>query len=391
MSAALAAELSTDAEFEIEAPQLPSSAVAGFLQVDGADDYSSADEQPPGASAAHVAQLQTPAVLSGSANTLPQTGSSFQAQVSSQAFMSGLQHPPGGMGPVPVALSQADMMPYPAAAQLPTAQQLGGQHLVPHADTLTAALQHQVSALSRTLGPSEGVRQALQRQMLALQQNGTLPSAPAVYPGSFLPPGMLGQVPVYYASSPVAVGQPAIYSGVPVSLAQLPQPVTAKRAAPAQPSPRGAPKQAKHAADGPPASSAGAVHSPLISHAHLAAPADSQAPGAGAQRPLPAVTGQATAQPGPPAAAQAPAAAGNAPDSHAKTCSHVTNADAAAQRPLSAGFDNAAEAQAAFGRPTVPAGQLPLGAEAALVSCAGSGARWHLGCLPQEAQQQVRP
>ena len=383
MSAALAAELSNDAEFYEDAPQPPLAAAAGFLQVDGADDYSSADEQLPDAPAPYVAARQPPAGLSGSANTVPQTESSHTAQGGSQGFISGVQHPLGGMVAMPAALPQAGMLPYPAGAQVPAAQQAGGQHLVPHADTLTAALQHQVSALSRVLGPSEEVRQALQRQMLALQHNGTLqqPSAPAAYTGSYLAPGMLGQVPVYYASSPGEMGQPAIYPGVPQPAAQRPQPVTAKRAAPAQPNPREFPKKAKHAVAAP-ASSAEPAQSTVSSRTPLAA---SAIHGPGTQRPLPAVAGQAAAQPGPPAAAQASAAAGSAADSHALDTGIV------AQRPLSAGFDSAAEAQAAFGRPTAPAGQPPLGAEAALVSCAGTGARWHIGCLPQEAQQQVKP
>ena len=55
MSAALAAELSNDAEFYDDAPQPPSAAAAGFLQVDGADDFSSADEQLPDALEPRVA------------------------------------------------------------------------------------------------------------------------------------------------------------------------------------------------------------------------------------------------------------------------------------------------------------------------------------------------
>ena len=386
MSAALAAELSNDAEFYEDAPQPPLAAASWFLQVDGADDYSSADEQLPDAPAPYVAARQPPAGLSGSANTVPQTESSHTAQGGSQGFISGVQHPLGGMVAMPAALPQAGMLPYPAGAQVPAAQQAGGQHLVPHADTLTAALQHQVSALSRVLGPSEEVRQALQRQMLALQHNGTLqqPSAPAAYTGSYLAPGMLGQVPVYYASSPGEMGQPAIYPGVPQPAAQRPQPVTAKRAAPAQPNSRESPRNAKHAVAAP-FSRAEPAQSALSSHAPLAAPANIQAAGAGAQRPLPGVAWQAAAKTGPPAAVQASAAAESAADGHAPDTGIV------AQRPLSAGFDSAAEAQVAFGRPTAPAGQPPSGAEAAMVSCAGTGARWHFGCLPQEAQQQVKP
>ena len=324
---------------------------------------------------------------SGPADTLPQAESSFPPQVGGQNFIPGIQHPLGGMGALPPALPQAGRLPYPAAGPLPTAQQAGGQHLVPHADTLTAALQHQVSALSRVLGPSEGARQALQLQMLALQQNGMLqqPSAPAAYPGSYPAPGMQGQVPVYYASFPGELGQPAIYPGVPQPAAQLPQPTAAQRSAPAPPEARAAPERAKYAADAPPASSTEPVQSALSSHAILTAPANRQASGAGAQRPLPAAAGQAAAQSWRPAVAQAPAAAETAAESPA------ADTDKTARRPLSAGFDSATEAQAAFGRPTAPAGQPPLGAEAALVSCASSGARWHVGCLPQEAQQQVRP
>ena len=62
---------------------------------------------------------------------------------------------------------------------------------------------------------------------------------------------MLGQVPVYYASSPGEMGQPAIYPGVPQPAAQRPQPVTAKRAAPAQPNSRESPRKAKHAVAAP--------------------------------------------------------------------------------------------------------------------------------------------
>ena len=365
MSAALAAELSSDAALDDE-PLQPHPAAAGgsFLQVDGADDLSSADEQPPDASAEHVVVLRPSAEPSGPSHAEPQAGSSLPGlQMGSQTAVSEGQHLDGNKGAVPAASSQAGMPPYPAAARLPCAQLLGGQHVVPHADTLTAALQEQVSALSRVLGPSEGVRQALQRQMIALQHNAARQAqgAPAAHPGAYMAPGMPVQVPVYHASSPAQAAQPAVQAGAS-------QPAALKRAAaPAQSKATGAPKNAKHAAAAPacgmePAQSAPGRPAPLVA----------QAPD------------RASVQAGP------PASTGGAADSRGQSLSHAPDTDPAAE-PLSAGFESAAKAQAAFGRPTAPAGQPPAGADAALVSCAGCGARRHAGCLPQEAQQQVRP
>ena len=277
------------------------------------------------------------------------------------------------------------MPPYLVAAYLPAAQQPGGQHLLPHADTLTAALQQQVSALSRALGPSEGVRQALQRQMLALQQNSAAQQqagAPAAHPGSRTAPGMPAQAPVYHTSAPEQATNPAAPRVMPQLTAQLPRPAMLKRTAATQCTPEGASKKAKPAAN-PVVGGAEPVNSALDSCAPLAAQVDGQAQGAGAPRPLPAGAWQA--------AVQAPAAAGGAAAGHASALNHVLDTDAAAQRLLSAGFGSAAEAAAAFGRPTAPVGQPPSGAEAALVSCTGCGARWHVGCLPAEAQQQVSP
>lgn len=356
MSAALAAELSSDTALEDEALQAHTAA-AGFLQVDGADDLSSADEQLPDASAEHVVASMPPAGLVGPSHAEPQAGSSLPGpHVGSQAFVSEGQHPGGNKEAVPMASPQAHVLPYLVAAQLPNAQLLSGQHLVPHADTLTAALQEQVSALSRVLGPSEGVRQALQRQMIALQTNAIQQpvGAPATHPGAYMAPGMPLQVPVYYASSTEQTTQPAAQAGAP-------QPASLKRAAPAQSKPTGAPKRAKHAAVAP-ASGMEPAHSAPERHAALVAP------------------DQATVQAG------VPVLAGGAAVSRGQRL----DTDVAAQRPLSAGFDSAAEALAAFGRPTAPTGQAPVGAEAALASCAGCGARRHVGCLPQEARQQVR-
>ena len=361
MSAALAAELGNDDALDDTAPEPSSTDAARFLQVDGADDLSSADEELPGVPA------QPPVGLAGFGHTVPQTQSSLpEPHVGVQATVPGAQPHFSNMGSASAASLQPGMPPYLAAAQLPAAPQPGGQSLVPHADTLTAALQKQVSALSRVLGPSEGVRQALQRQMLALQKNNAAlqqPGASAALPGSFTAPGMPAQALVYHASSPEQAKHPAAHANVPQPAAQLPEPSALKRTAPNQSKPEGAPKKAKHAS------------APLVGGTE---PVNS-APGSRAP------AAQASSQ------APAPAAAGGAAAGHTPALSHALDTEAAAQRPLSAGFDSAAEAVAAFGRPTAPAGQPPSGGEAALVTCAGCGARWHIGCLPHEAQQQVMP
>ena len=352
MSAALAAEVSDDPELDGTIPGT-SGAAAPFLQVDGADDASSADEGP-----------------SGSGDMLRQAPGSLSASgIASQAAVPAAQQLSAGPVTVPIASSQTSVPPYMFAGQLPPAQEMpfqqpngtgalpavpaagrpAEQRVVPDAEALTAALQEEVRSLSRRLGPAEAMRQALQRQMWALHQNNAAlkqpGAAPTAFPAHLVAPNMPVMVPV--VSAPAA--------------AVAPQPVPqAPSRAPARAKAEAAPKQPNQTQHHQPAAVRTAAA--LKAASGHAAP---QAPPAGQATDLSGLDGSA-----------APVASA---------------ANAAAQRPLSAGFDSADDAVAAFGRPTAPVGQPPLGEQAALVSCAGCGARWHLGCFPQDAQDKVCP
>ena len=374
MSAALAAEVSKDPELDGTMPGNYGAATP-FLQVDGADDASSADEghpQPLLASAAHAeATSQPPAAQmqlgpSGSGDMLQQAPSSLPAPgAASQAAVPAAQQLSAGPVTVPFAIAQTTVAPYMFAGQLPPAQEMpaqpyngtgalpavpaagrpAGQRVVPDAEALTAALQEEVRSLSRRLGPAEAMRQALQSQMWALHRNNAALKQPGAAPTALPPyvvaPNMPVMVPV--ASAPAA--------------AVAPQPVPqAPSRAPARAKPKAAPKRPNQAQHQQPAA---------VCTAAASGHAVQQAPPFGEATDLSGLDGSAAAV--------------------------ASAANAVAQRPLSAGFDNADDALAAFGRPTAPVGQPPLGEHAALVSCAGCGARWHLGCLPQDARDKVCP
>jgi len=418
MSAALAAELSNDAELAGG----PFGSPLAIPQVDGADDFGSADKEMSAASAAPAVSLQPPArtayVGSGSGQVLSQTFSDLLAPAaSSQPVPEGLQHP-GSAASVPALYNQANVPPYLLAAQLPGsqhlraqlpilqqpnagqpgaqmpgAQQLASQQSVPHAEALTAALQQQVTSLTRLLGPAEGVRQALMRQALAVQQSnaarlqyGTLtaPSEP------YVPPNVPPQIPVYYGLPAGHVQQPPAYAGAAQPAAYMPWLATQAGGAAAQPEPKLGQKRPRQAQaqqtlpSGPRGSTTGALQSTASRHA---AQMSSQVPSSGAQRLLPVAPGQPGAPAGRPAAAYAAAAAAAAVDGHAAAQSNTPDKPAA--RPLSAGFDSAAEALAAYGQCSAPTGQRPTGTQATLVSCAGCGMRRHGACLPKEAEEQV--
>ena len=378
MSAALAAEVSDDPELDGTIPGT-SGAAAPFLQVDGADDASSADEghpQPLPAFAAHAAATSQPPAAqmqlgpSGSGDMLQQAPGSLSASgTASQAAVPAAQQLSAGPVTVPIASSQTSVPPYMFAGQLPPAQEMpvqqpngtgalpavpaagrpAEQRVVPDAEALTAALQEEVRSLSRRLGPAEAMRQALQRQMWALHRNNAAlkqpGAAPTAFPAHLVAPNMPVMVPVVSAPAAAVAPQP-----VPQAPSRAPARAKAE-AAPKQPN------QTQH--HQPAAVRTAAALSAASGHA---AP---QAPPAGRATDLSGLDGSA-----------APVASA---------------ANAAGQRPLSAGFDSADDAVAAFGRPTAPVGQPPSGEEAALVSCAGCGARWHLGCFPQDAQDKVCP
>lgn len=376
MSAALAAEVSDDPELDGTMPGTSGAAVP-FLQVDGADDASSADEgHPLPALAAHAeATSQPPAAQmqpgpSGSGDMLRQAPGSLSASgIVSQAAVPAAQELSAGPVTVPIASSQTSVPPYMFAGQLPPAQEMPAQQpngtgalpavpaagrpaeqrVVPDAEALTAALQEEVRSLSRRLGPAAAMRQALQRQMWALQQNNAAlkqpGAAPTAFPAHLVAPNMAVMVPV--VSSPAA-------AVAPQPVPHLPSRV------PSRAKPKAAPKQSNQAQHHQPAAVRTAA-APSAASGH-AAP---QAPLAGQATDLSGLDGSAALV--------------------------ASAANAAAQRPLSAGFDSADDAVAAFGRPTAPVGPPPSGEQAALVSCAGCGGRWHLGCLPQDAQDKVCP
>lgn len=386
MSAALAAELSNDAELDTPPP-------GRFLQVDGCDDTSSADEageapqQPPAWLAANMAPSQTLAgyvkPVSGPSRA---PGNLTASAMRSQAAVVGGQAYPGIPGMVPAAQFQGSVPPYLLATQ----QSNPGQHMVPHAEALTAALHQEVGELSRRLGPAAAVHHVVHRQMLAMQQNNAAMhqrQARTVPPMGPPMPAQATAASAYSVPWGIPPPQQAPHASVWQPAMGPPQPPAQPRVIRAQTYPTGPPAHAQQPQQ-PPArpsaaqarmrvaaqhTAAGAVRGPAVP----AAAEPGKVHGAAAQRPLPTVPQQSAAPLGPLAQplTQAP---GPAPDA------------GPAMRPLSAGFDSAEEAVKAFGRPTAPVGQPPSGVQAALASCAGCGQRRHLGCLPQDAQEQVR-
>ena len=379
MSAALAAELSNNAELDGPAHAAP----AQFLQVDGCDDPSSADEdaQPQAVSSAaatHEEPAQSSAGPWNSGITLSHAVQSTAAPAAGaqppQHAFGGPLHP-GGSAATAVTQLQRSMPAYLLGGQ--PSEHPFGRPQVPSAEVLTAQLQQEIGSLSRVLGPAEAMRQALQRQMAAVQQgNAALHQLRSGH--SALPQAM---PPSVAASAPSQAHVAPVYGALHIADAQ--------------------PQAASAAAPVPPASASWAACAPATPGpiAALSAPRQQDAqpcsmPPQAQPTTLPAqvqplgMSGKPAAQT--PACQSAPAMPqsahplGGLPGSAARQVPGV-----AMQRPLSAGFDSAQEAAAAFGRPTARTGQPPSGAQAAVVSCAGCGMRMHLGCLPEDVQGQV--
>ena len=381
MLAALAAERSNDAELEGPAHAAP----ARFLQMDGCDDPSSADEggQPhpmSSAAATHEGPAQPSAGPWDSGITLS------HAVKSSAAPFAGAQSPQHAFGGAPqpgqpaataVAQSQKSMPAYLLGGQQPSEHQLG-QPQVPSAEALTAQLQQEIGSLSRVLGPAEAMRQALQRQMLAVQQGNAalhqMRTGPSALPQA-APPPMAASVPAQAHAVPAHE----------VLMSADAQPLVASAAAPLLHASAPSAACARAAAGTSAASSAhGQQHAQLST-----APAQTQCTPLPAQVQPPGVAGSQAAQA--PACESAPAMPHSAQLLSSLPGSVTQNVPGVVvQRPLSAGFDSVEEAAAAFGRPTARTGQPPLGSQAAVVSCAGCGMRMHQGCLPEDAQGQVR-
>lgn len=380
MSAALAAELSNNAELDGPAHAAP----ARFLQVDGCDDPSSADEgaQPQqvssAAAATHVEPAQPSAGPWDSGITLSHAVQSSAAPVAAaqppqHAFEGPLQ--PGEPAGAAAAQLQSSMPAYLLGGQQPSEHPLGPPQ-VPSAEALTAQLQQEIGSLSRVLGPAEAMRQALQRQMAAVQQGNAalhqLRSGPSAVLQATLPP---------MAASAQAQAHPVPNTAL---MGADTQPQVASAPAPALPA------WASLAALAP----AMRVPSAAISAHRQQHTQPCSMPSQAQPTPMPAQVQHPGVTKSPAAQALACKSALAMPQS-ARPLNDLPGGAApkvpgvATQRPLSAGFDSAQEAAAAFGRPTARTGQPPSGAQAVLVSCAGCGMRMHLGCLPGDVQAQV--
>ena len=377
MSAALAAELSNNAELDGPAHAAP----AQFFQVDGCDDPSSADEgaQPqPVPSAA--ATLEEPAQPSAgpwdSGITLSHAvqstaGPAAGAQPPQHACGGPLQ--PGEPTANAVVQSQRSMPAYLLGGQQPS-EHLLRQPGVPSAEALTAQLQQEIGSLSRVLGPAEAMRQALQRQMAAVQQGNAA----------------LHQLRSGHSALPQAA-PPHVAASAQAEM--LPVPNTSLMGAAARP------QAASAAAPLPPAFSPAAAHASATPSLSATARGQQQTQPSSMPPQVQPIPIPAQAQPlginkSPAAQAGACMSAPTVPQP-ARPLNDLPGSaaqqmpDVAMQRPLSAGFDSTEEAVAAFGRPTARTGQTPSGTQAALVSCAGCSMRMHLGCLPEDVQGQV--
>ena len=380
MSAALAAELSNNAELDGPARAAP----ARFLQVDGCDDASSADEGAQtqavaSAAATHEEPAQPSAGPWDSGITLSHAvqstaGPAAGVQPPQHAFGGPLQ--PGEPAATAVTQLQRSMPAYLLGGQQPS-EHLLGQPGVPSAEALTAQLQQEIGSLSRVLGPAEAMRQALQRQMAAVQQGNAalhqLRAGHSALPQTAPPPvaapapAQAHAAPVYGALQVADAQQQAASAAAPV----LPASASWAACAPPTPGPIAALSAPRQQDEQPCSMPPWAQPTTLPAHA----------------RPLDMINSPAAQAPTRKSAPAMPQPAQTLDDLHGSAAQQVP--DVAMQRPLSAGFDSAEEAAAVFGRPTARTGQPPSGAQAALVSCAGCGMRMHLGCLPEEVQGQV--